>query len=165
MKPTTAQIELEITRSCYPPRRCLVLPNASWGMGLSWEADLVVVSKSGYVSEIEIKTSVSDFRADFKKRKHRLLEDSLISRFIYAMPRSVWEKADLTPDARYGLIVVDARKPLPSIELQARWIRRPQKLGRQSKLSDKQITNLYRLAYLRMWDLKWAVFRTERQNK
>lgn len=39
-----------------------------------WESDYFGISKSGYVYEIEVKISVSDFRADFKKDfKHRCL--------------------------------------------------------------------------------------------
>ena len=40
-----------------------------------WESDLLVVSRAGYVTEIEIKISKKDFRADFKKaEKHQGLE-------------------------------------------------------------------------------------------
>lgn len=44
------------------------------GNGLS-EADVLVVSKTHYLSEFEIKTSLSDFKADFKKAiKHKRLQ-------------------------------------------------------------------------------------------
>lgn len=36
-----------------------------------WECDLFRVSKAGYWSEFEIKTSVADFRADRKKSRER----------------------------------------------------------------------------------------------
>lgn len=35
-----------------------------------WESDLIIVNKSGYISEYEVKLSVSDFRNDFKKQGH-----------------------------------------------------------------------------------------------
>lgn len=39
-----------------------------------WESDFFCISKSGYSIEVEIKVSVSDFRADFKKElKHKIL--------------------------------------------------------------------------------------------
>ena len=50
-------------------RSNLIVPNVSWGMGINYEADLVVVSKSGYATEYEIKRSYSDFIADFHKDK------------------------------------------------------------------------------------------------
>ncbi len=41
----------------------------------AWECDYFGVSKKGYSYEIEIKTSKSDFLADFKKvKKHKMLE-------------------------------------------------------------------------------------------
>ena len=49
---------------CY--RRWLVVPNVSYGLE-SHECDLLALSTSGYAHEIEIKVSVSDLKADFKK--------------------------------------------------------------------------------------------------
>lgn len=40
-----------------------------------WESDFLLKSKSGYWYEAEIKISLSDFKADFKKKeKHQILE-------------------------------------------------------------------------------------------
>lgn len=39
-----------------------------------WECDLISVTRSGMVHEYEIKISQSDYRADFKKRKHEQME-------------------------------------------------------------------------------------------
>lgn len=40
-----------------------------------WESDVFAITKSGYSIEIEVKISISDFRADFKKQdKHYLLK-------------------------------------------------------------------------------------------
>lgn len=39
-----------------------------------WESDMLSVAKSGLIYEFEVKTSRSDFRADFKKtEKHKIL--------------------------------------------------------------------------------------------
>ena len=40
----------------------------------AWESDYFHITKTGYTVEIEIKISRSDFRADFKKEKHRIFE-------------------------------------------------------------------------------------------
>lgn len=41
-----------------------------------WESDFFCISKSGYSIEVEIKVSVSDFKADFKKElKHKILSN------------------------------------------------------------------------------------------
>lgn len=41
----------------------------------AWESDIFGISKSGYINEIEVKTSRSDFQADFNKiKKHQILK-------------------------------------------------------------------------------------------
>lgn len=42
-----------------------------------WESDFFCISKSGYIYELEVKTSRSDFNADFRKRnKHEILSST-----------------------------------------------------------------------------------------
>jgi hypothetical protein len=49
----------------------IVVPNCC---ALTHEADLLVLRKTGYIAEFEIKVSRSDFKADFKKvDKHNFL--------------------------------------------------------------------------------------------
>lgn len=55
------------------------------------ECDMLVLSKSGYLTEIEIKRSWSDFLADFKK-KHKHESEGIIKNFYYAVPCSIHEK-------------------------------------------------------------------------
>lgn len=67
-------------------RRNIVVPNVSWGL-LSYEADLVSLSKSGYLTEVEIKRSWEDFQKDFKKdHKH---DDPRVAYFYYCVPKSI----------------------------------------------------------------------------
>ena len=84
----------------------LVVPNCTV---FSWESDLIHVSRKHLVTEYEIKISRSDFRADLKKIRHRIL--SLIkeyergpSRFYYAVPRDLIEPNEIPEHA--GLIYV-----------------------------------------------------------
>lgn len=42
--------------------------------GSDWESDFFSVTSSGYIYEVEVKISKSDFIADFTKFKHRLFE-------------------------------------------------------------------------------------------
>lgn len=55
------------------------------------ECDMLVCSKSGYLTEIEIKRSWSDFLADFNK-KHKHEPRGLIKYFYYCVPDSIYEK-------------------------------------------------------------------------
>jgi len=66
------------------------VPNVSWGL-LNHECDLIICSKDGYLTEIEIKRSWADFLADFKK-KHRHDDDDRIKCFHYAVPIAIKRK-------------------------------------------------------------------------
>lgn len=78
-----------------------------------WESDFFTVSESGYVYEIEVKVSKSDFKDDFnKKDKHQLLESNnplqdlkKPNRFYYATPRNLLASSDIPAYA--GLLEVD----------------------------------------------------------
>ena len=58
---------------------------------INHECDMLVCSKSGYLTEIEIKRSWSDFLADFKKKHHHESE-GLIKYFYYCVPECLYEK-------------------------------------------------------------------------
>lgn len=55
------------------------------------ECDMLVLSKSGYLTEIEIKRSWNDFLADFKK-KHNHHNFPIIKYFYYCVPISLYER-------------------------------------------------------------------------
>ena len=59
-------IELRIAQF-FNFRKNIIVPKVSWGYFATHEADLLICSKFGYLTEIEIKRSWSDFLADFKK--------------------------------------------------------------------------------------------------
>jgi hypothetical protein len=51
---------------------------------LAWEADLVAVSKSDYLTEIETKISMADWKADMSKSKFEHNQfGELVRRFFY----------------------------------------------------------------------------------
>lgn len=72
-------------------RQNLCVPNVSFGMNIEYEADLVVVTKSGYATEYEIKRSWTDFLADFKKNNcaHKA---PWVYKFFYVVPLSIKDK-------------------------------------------------------------------------
>lgn len=55
------------------------------------ECDMLVLSKSGYLTEIEIKRSYQDFLNDFKK-KHNHPTNGLIKYFYFCVPKSIKDK-------------------------------------------------------------------------
>lgn len=85
------QIQLGLRNSdLFNQRSDLIVPNISWSI-LPYEADLIAISKSGQVTEVEIKRSLADLRADYKKG-HRHDADC-ITYFYYCVPEQLVEKA------------------------------------------------------------------------
>ena len=58
---------------------------------INHECDCLVISKAGYLTEIEIKRSWSDFLADFKK-KHTPVREKSIKYFYYCVPEKLCDK-------------------------------------------------------------------------
>lgn len=83
-----------------------------WGskFHIGHECDMLVLSKSGYLTEIEIKRSFSDFIADFKK-KHHHESAGIIKYFYYCVPEKIYDKVCnelLNRDVSYsGIITFD----------------------------------------------------------
>ncbi len=71
-------------------RNDIIIPNLSWGL-LNHEADLAVINKTGYLTEIEIKRSIEDLRADFKKKEYHC--DEKVYKFYYCIPVGIKDKA------------------------------------------------------------------------
>ncbi len=71
-------------------RTNIIVPNLSFGF-LNHEADLVIVGKSGYLTEVEIKRSFEDFKADFKKEIYHD-RDERVAYFGYFVPKSIQQK-------------------------------------------------------------------------
>ena len=74
------------------------------------ECDMLILSKSGYLTEIEIKRSWSDFVADFSK-KHSHENMGIIRYFYYCVPEcivdKVYEKLKSVDMSYSGIITYD----------------------------------------------------------
>jgi hypothetical protein len=181
MKETSMTIEqIETLLVGYPSspfyiRQNIVVPNVDWGF-LNHEADLLVLSKANYLTEIEIKRSWSDFMADFKKKHTHY--DKKLSHFYYAVPSSIgqrvfdwlyvgeynddhyWSKPKVyepTPNNPHscGLIVYyDQSEHLPCGHTEI--IVEPKRMGTY-KVSQEEEIKLLRLCGMRVWNLKKKV--------
>jgi hypothetical protein len=137
-------------------RQNVIVPNISWGMGLRYEADVVILRPSGYASEIEIKTSKSDLKADLKKwHKH---ESNLFRQLYFAIPERLKDCVDIIPE-KAGILLIEDKWML------AKLIRRAiiNKAAIQWSLSQRQ--KLLNLAAMRIWDLKITRYNLETQLK
>jgi hypothetical protein len=136
----------------------ICLPNIAWGLFNWGEADYVWVSKNRYLTEVEIKVSVNDFKADgekykWKKNSSRL---SMIKRFYYCVPeaiagacRTILEESPIDEIREAGLLIATIEKGRPNIQEV-----KPSRINPAAKkLDDKQIDALWRLGYYRYWSL------------
>lgn len=67
-----------------------IIPHLSFGL-LNHEADLAIIDQQGRLTEIEIKRSLADLRADFKKEVFHC--DERVYKFYYCLPASIMEEA------------------------------------------------------------------------
>jgi hypothetical protein len=146
------QWELAIRHSSpfFARRHLAVVPNVSWGL-IPWEADLMVLQKNGYLHEVEIKVSMSDWRADAHKSKWDLPEfANKIRRFWYAVPRALANRHQelVLPDFA-GVIEVSQEdgRSMVKIIREAKTRTSAQKLGTEDQMT------LLRLGCLKAWRL------------
>ena len=133
----------------------IVVPNVLLG---SYEADFITITKSHYLIEVEIKISISDFRADFKKKHYHDCPE--VNALYYALPIELYKKhkeevEELCEKVGAGIILI-AEKELPngrSYEYFAGFVKKP-KLRKAKPLTVWQMLNFARLGCLR-WPSLW----------
>ncbi len=93
MIPTIEEIELSLMNSeLFNFRQDLMVFRVSDFSGIvNHECDCLIMSKSGYLTEIEIKRSYSDFLADFRKKHTH--QDPHLKAFYFLVHESFSEKA------------------------------------------------------------------------
>lgn len=142
------EIEIAVAKH-FGWRRNIIVPNVSWGLGIH-ECDLLIVRKSGWAEEVEIKVSASDIKADLRKSHgHRSCK---IKRLWFAVP------ADLVANpyipARAGIISV---APQPDRLLgDVAIVRKPEDDQNARKLTDREMQKVLELGVMRVWSYKEA---------
>ncbi len=137
-----------------------IVPNVSYGLNFH-EIDLLVLSQSGYATEIEIKTSVADLKADLNKKHHH--NSNRIKLFYFAVPEEIKEKAlELIPE-RAGLYVVIHNKERGYTYVKCIKAPTVNKLAR--KFNNEEIVKLHKLGMMRIWSLKQILFDRLKQIK
>ena len=64
-------------------RANLIVPNISWGLGLH-ECDLLVLTSSGYATEIEIKVSKADLKVVVDaKGRCKIVKEAIVSKQVH----------------------------------------------------------------------------------
>jgi hypothetical protein len=118
------------------------------------ECDMVIISPSGYVTEVEIKVSKSNLKKDSDKN-YNAHNSYKVKRFFYAVPLELMNCEYTPSDA--GLIVVNNRFAK---------IVRPAKVNKSSKkLNQDQVFDIARLGCMRIWRLKENLYDFKRRQK
>jgi len=141
-------IELELV-NYFNPRSSLIIPNVAWGFNIH-ECDLIVVSTAGFITEVEIKISKADIKADLKKRHKHF--DTRIKRLFFAIPYYLEDCADLIPEDA-GILTIGDREGKPWDWKAVVMTRRPKDKSIYKCTTEDRRT-LARLGTLRMWSLK-----------
>lgn len=157
------EIELAIMRE-FNFRQNLIVPNISTMMGIvSFETDMLVLTKSNMAYGFEIKTSKSDLKADFKKDQHRDFGKMWngktgleryyrkFKHFNYAVPEQLKEDAlKLIPDFCGLWVYKKCNYPIiPRFYL----AREPKRLFNY-KWTEKERYEIARLGTMRIYTLK-----------
>lgn len=148
-KPHAGQIELAVV-ALLNYRRFVIVPNVSWGLGLNYEADLLALDPQNRFTEIEIKTTPGDLRADFKKSRYH--DASWVSRLCYAVPEDLVADVQAVVKPGVGIIAVSACSH--GIGWKARWIRQARHNALCREPSDAVIKKFMSLGCMRIWSLK-----------
>ena len=145
-------------------RRYTIVPNISWGLGLNHECDMLALDTSGRFTEIEIKISAGDLKADFNK-KHQHKSD-IISRLFYAMPLNLCQKYENLIPANCGIIAIEtitSENPSNSIYYTAKYFRQCRHRVIK-KPSQETIFKFMNLGCMRIWTLKSALQTLKNKN-
>lgn len=129
----------------------LIMPRYTAGIkGLNHECDILAVSKSGYLTEYEIKVSKSDLKADFKK-KHKHESDRLKYQY-FAIPKEMRDCVDIIPN-KFGVVIITERRDRQGKDYYSiKEIREPYKNKNASKITDSEFINLCRIQALKLWN-------------
>lgn len=132
-------------------RQNIIVPNICWGMHIH-ECDLFIVSKSGYVTEVEIKISKQDLVNDKKKRHGH--QHAIIKKLYFAIPESLTDYQIHIP-ARAGIIILAEK------QIYVNGFRKGIRISREPfvnqscrKLSEKEMQKVLWLGVMRVWSLK-----------
>lgn len=148
---TIDQIEHAVAE-CFGVRNNIIVPNVSWGFFATHEADLLIINKTGYLTEVEIKRSWEDFKKDFQKTTTH--DEGKVMWKYFAVPVNIKDKVlkYLSDNERmdWGVIIY--------YEDASAWFeKRPNNFGHsnpQKKLYLEEKLSIARLGCMRIWSLK-----------
>jgi hypothetical protein len=146
---TTKEIELKIAYHL-GIRENLIVPNVSWGFNIH-ECDLLSISSKGYLTEVEIKISLSDLKKD--KEKYHGHYDDRIKYLYFAIPAKLAKHIEYIPK-RAGIFIITTKGRVYKIA-------KPKYNKKANPISDKDKYKIARLGALRIWKLKEKIIESK----
>ena len=139
---TTSEIEIAVAKF-FDTRKYVIVPNIN-GMFIH-ELDLCILNIiSLYATEVEIKISKSDLKADAKKKHHH--KTTFIKYLWFAMPERMNDCEEFIPEGA-GLLLV-SKTGIVKV------VKKPVANKDARKWDYERSFKLARLGTLRMWNLK-----------
>jgi len=153
--------EIEVILSKFFKKRInLIVPNISWGLNIH-ECDLLIISKSGYATEVEIKVSIADLKKDLIKRHHHIDYRNRIKNLYFAFPEKLEKHLEKYKDfipPRAGILII---KPDNRVKV----LKKPQSNPQSIKFSSTDMYKVARLGSLRIWGLKEKIIKLNNKIK
>lgn len=151
INPTAQQIEIAVAKH-FDYRQNLIVPNVHWGLGLPYEADLVVLRPSGWAVEVEIKVTSSDIKADLKKRRQH--DSNLFRELYFAVPECLIDNPNIPEHGGILSVYWYTDKWHKDGWLKVRKVRDATRRKTATKWKPETRQKLCELAAMRIWALK-----------
>lgn len=150
MKITSSDIEKAVARM-FDIRKNLIVPNISWGLNLH-ECDLLIINGNGYATEVEIKVSKADLKADLHKKHGHI--SKRIKHLYYALPEELIDFAlEILPN-HVGIIKC-FRISETNLRVDAVRVRRPKSINEFIKMPEEDVYRAAFLGVMRYWNLRF----------
>lgn len=152
---TEGKIGRILARGTFANDLC-VLPNCTW---TGDEIDLLVVTQTRRIIDVEIKISRADLKADREKRKWwRGSHPQRVWKHYYAMPAELWRddlREFIQPVSGVLLLHDDAERRLMlgyKSGGRVECVKRAKPNQTPTTIGDRELVQIARLTSLRMWD-------------
>ena len=142
-------------------RQNIIVPNISWGFFIH-ECDLLIIRKTGYVLEVEIKISRADLIKDGEKKHNHEDYFNRIKELWFAIPDYLEDCIDLIPK-NAGIITVYYNEWAE--KLCCKIIRNAVINKNARSLAQNEILKVAKLGTMRIWGLKRKIINNKKPVK
>lgn len=156
---TTKELEYAINKHYSESSKIITTNLTKNSAVVSHECDVVVVTKSYYLLEFELKITKSDLKKDFQKKHSHECDN--IKKTFFVVPKELEDCIELIPE-RFGVIIVNKKTridksgkiPLEKTYYPLRIIREAQTNKKAKKLTNENFIKICGLASMRYWTAK-----------